>query len=90
MNLYQTQHPFYCGIDLRANEMYACVVDQSGKKLLHFKPQNSPTRKTLRTPPTLRQRNHRRRRINLQLVLAVRRLRREESPLDPNWTAPLS
>lgn len=35
MNLYQTQHPFYCGIDLHANEMYACVVDQSGKKLLH-------------------------------------------------------
>ena len=35
MNLYQTQHPFYCGIDLHANEMYACVVDQGGKKLLH-------------------------------------------------------
>ena len=35
MNLYQTQHPFYCGIDLHANEMYACVIDQSGKKLLH-------------------------------------------------------
>jgi len=35
MNLYQTQHPFYCGIDLHANEMYACVVDQDGKKLLH-------------------------------------------------------
>lgn len=35
MKLYQTQHPFYCGIDLHANEMYACVVDQSEKKLLH-------------------------------------------------------
>lgn len=35
MNLYQTQHPFYCGIDLHANEMYACVIDQSGNKLLH-------------------------------------------------------
>ena len=35
MNLYQTQHPFYCGIDLHANEMYACVVDPNGKKLLH-------------------------------------------------------
>ena len=35
MNLYQTQHPFYCGIDLHAKQMYACVVDQSGKKLLH-------------------------------------------------------
>ena len=35
MNLYQTQHPFYCGIDLHANDMYACVIDQDGKKLLH-------------------------------------------------------
>lgn len=42
MNLYQTQHPFYCGIDLHANQMYACVVDQKGKKLLHrnFKNRN--------------------------------------------------
>ena len=35
MNLYQSQHPFYCGIDLHAKQMYACVVDQSGKKQLH-------------------------------------------------------
>lgn len=35
MNLYQTQHPFYCGIDLHANQMYACVIDQAGKKHLH-------------------------------------------------------
>ena len=35
MNLYQTQHPFYCGIDLHAKQMYACVVDQAGQKLLH-------------------------------------------------------
>ena len=35
MNLYQTQHPFYCGIDLHANQMYACVVDQNGKKHMH-------------------------------------------------------
>lgn len=43
MNLYQQQHPFYCGIDLHANKMYACVVDQSGKKHLH---QNFHTRDT--------------------------------------------
>ncbi len=35
MNLYQTQHPYYCGIDLHAKQMYACVVDQAGKKHLH-------------------------------------------------------
>lgn len=35
MNFYSQQHPFYCGIDLHANQMYACVVDQAGKKLLH-------------------------------------------------------
>ena len=35
MNLYQTQHPFYCGIDLHAKEMYACVLNQDGDKQLH-------------------------------------------------------
>lgn len=44
MNLYQTQHPFYCGIDLHANKMYACVVDQRGNKHLH---RNFHTRDTL-------------------------------------------
>jgi transposase len=43
MNLYQTQHPFYCGIDLHANKMYACVVDDQGQKRLH---QNFHTRDT--------------------------------------------
>jgi len=43
MNLYQTQHQFYCGIDLHANKMYACVVDQAGNKRLH---QNFHTRDT--------------------------------------------
>jgi transposase len=35
MNLYQSAHPFYCGIDLHANKMVACVIDQAGKKQLH-------------------------------------------------------
>ena len=43
MNLYQQQHQFYCGIDLHANKMYACVVDDRGKKRLH---QNFHTRDT--------------------------------------------
>jgi len=43
MNLYQTQHAFYCGIDLHANQMYACVVDQSGENQLH---RNFKTRKS--------------------------------------------
>ena len=43
MNLYQQQHQFYCGIDLHANKMYACVIDSDGKKLLH---QNFHTRDT--------------------------------------------
>ncbi len=42
MNFYNRQHQFYCGIDLHANSMYACVVDASGTKLLHrnFKTRN--------------------------------------------------
>jgi transposase len=41
MNLYQQPHQFYCGIDLHANKMYVCVVDQAGNKRLH---QNFHTR----------------------------------------------
>ncbi len=35
MRLYQSQHQFYCGIDLHANVMYACIVGIDGKKVLH-------------------------------------------------------
>ena len=35
MNLYQSSHEFYCGVDLHANKMYACVVDSTGSKRLH-------------------------------------------------------
>jgi hypothetical protein len=29
-------HEYYCGIDLYANSMHVCVVDQAGKKLLQI------------------------------------------------------
>ncbi len=35
MKFYNRQHEFYCGIDLHANSMYVCVVDQEGGKHLH-------------------------------------------------------
>ncbi len=35
MNFYQQQHEFYCGIDLHAKNLYACLIDQSGRKHLH-------------------------------------------------------
>ncbi len=35
MNFYKQQHEFYCGIDLHANSMHVCVVDQQGQKQLH-------------------------------------------------------
>ncbi|MCE9607230.1 MAG: transposase [Planctomycetia bacterium] len=30
MRFYQTEHPFYCGVDLHARKMYVTVVDQAG------------------------------------------------------------
>jgi transposase len=33
--LYNTQHPFYCGIDLHARNMYVCILNQAGETLLH-------------------------------------------------------
>ena len=50
MKLYQHDHSFYCGIDLHANKMYACVVDSNGKKRLH---QNFHTRDTLTFTQTI-------------------------------------
>ena len=35
MRLYNAQHQFYCGIDLHASAMYACVVDAARKKRPH-------------------------------------------------------
>ena len=35
MKFYNRQHEFYCGIDLHANSMHVCVIDQAGNKHLH-------------------------------------------------------
>jgi transposase len=35
MKFYNSQHQFYCGIDLHAKTLYVCVVDNSGTKRLH-------------------------------------------------------
>lgn len=35
MKLYNSQHDFYCGVDLHAKTLHVCVVDQAGDKLLH-------------------------------------------------------
>ena len=36
------QHPLYCGIDLHARTMYACILDQHGEMQLHRNLQASP------------------------------------------------
>ena len=35
MRFYQTQRRFYCGIDLHANQMLVCVLDDAGEIVLH-------------------------------------------------------
>lgn len=35
MRFYQTQHEFYCGVDLHAKTMHVCVVNQAGETLVH-------------------------------------------------------
>ena len=40
MNFYTGQHKHYCGIDLHAQAMYVCILDQHGTKLVH---KNLPT-----------------------------------------------
>ena len=36
MKYYTSTTEFNCGIDLHAREMYICVMDREGKKLLHM------------------------------------------------------
>jgi hypothetical protein len=35
MKFYNSQHQFYCGIDLHAKTLHVCVLDNSGTKRLH-------------------------------------------------------
>ena len=35
MRFYTQTRPYYCGIDLHARSLYVCIVDHSGKNLLH-------------------------------------------------------
>ena len=35
MTFYMKAHELYCGIDLHAKRMYACVIDQRGESLFH-------------------------------------------------------
>ena len=37
MRFYTQQHRHYCGIDLHARIMYVCILDQTGKTLVHKK-----------------------------------------------------
>ncbi len=42
MRFYNTQHQFYCGIDLHARAMYVCLLNQSGEILVHRHLQTTP------------------------------------------------
>ena len=35
MRFYTAHHQFYCGIDLHARSIYVCIMDQSGRILVH-------------------------------------------------------
>ena len=37
MRFYTQQHRHYCGIDLHARSLYVCILDQTGKTLVHRK-----------------------------------------------------
>jgi transposase len=42
MRFYNTQHQFYCGIDLHARSMYVCILNQEGEMLVHRNMQAAP------------------------------------------------
>ncbi|SKA73556.1 hypothetical protein SAMN02745132_04820 [Enterovibrio nigricans DSM 22720] len=37
MKFYNTQHDYYCGIDLHARILYVCILDSAGNKVVHKK-----------------------------------------------------
>ena len=41
MDYYRTQTEFNCGIDLHSRQMYSCVMDPAGEKLLHANIRNN-------------------------------------------------
>jgi transposase len=42
MEYWQPETDFYCGVDLHWTNMYVCIVDRSGEKLVHRKLRNDP------------------------------------------------
>jgi Transposase len=42
MRFYAKQHPFYCGIDLHARTMYACILNHNEEIMLHRNMKTSP------------------------------------------------
>jgi transposase len=42
MRFYTKQHKFYCGIDLHARTMYACILSHDGEIVLHRNMRTSP------------------------------------------------
>ena len=75
MRFYNTQHPFYCGIDLHARAMYVCILNQAGETLLHRNMQTTPEA-LLKVIAPYRPAYRRRGRMHVHLVLARRPLRR--------------
>jgi hypothetical protein len=41
MKYYTTTTEYNCGIDLQARQMYVCVMDRQGKKLVHTNVKNN-------------------------------------------------
>ena len=42
MRFYNTEHDYYCGIDLHARMLYVCIIDARGNKLVHKKISDNP------------------------------------------------
>ena len=42
MRFYNTQHQFYCGIDLHARSMYVCILNQDGEIVTHRNMKTDP------------------------------------------------
>lgn len=42
MRFYNTQHDYYCGIDLHARILYVCILDSAGNKVVHKKIDANP------------------------------------------------
>src|SRR5881409_2664168 len=72
MKYYSSTTEYNCGIDLHARQMYVCLMDRQGKKLVHTNVKDNDFAYFLKLIRAVQAQPHRLLRVHVRLVLAGR------------------